>query len=306
MPVWDADVEVDGALVRALLAEQFPELDSGSARPLAEGWDNSVWVVEERLAFRFPRRAVAAPLVEREVTVLPRLAPLLPAPAPVPVHVGRPGDRYPWTFFGSPLLSGLEPADADLTNGERVALGSELGRFLKALHASETQVHVDPQGALPVDPNRRTDMPFRVELAREQMEALAEAGLWHPPERVALLLSDAERLSAPVGPFALAHGDLHLRHVLVDGGRLVGVIDWGDVCLADPAIDLVLYWSLLRPGGRSAFVEEYGPIADERLLRARVLSLFLCAILALYARDVGHASLEREALAGLDLTLVDS
>jgi aminoglycoside phosphotransferase (APT) family kinase protein len=48
VPDWDADVAIDASLVRALLEEQFPELDASSARLLAEGWDNAVWVVEER------------------------------------------------------------------------------------------------------------------------------------------------------------------------------------------------------------------------------------------------------------------
>jgi hypothetical protein len=69
---WDADVELDARLVRALLAEQYPDLDASSARLLAEGWDNAVWVVEERLAFRFPRREIAVPLVARELGVCPR------------------------------------------------------------------------------------------------------------------------------------------------------------------------------------------------------------------------------------------
>jgi aminoglycoside phosphotransferase (APT) family kinase protein len=309
MPQWDADVDVGAELVRALLAEQFPALDASSARLLAEGWDNSVWSVEERLAFRFPRRAVAAPLVERELVVLPLLAPLLPVEVPAPMFVGAPGDRFPWTFVGSPLLPGLEPADATLTEADRVGLGAALGGFLRALHAPETLAAVDPDHALPVDPNRRADMSLRVERTREQLGALAAADLWHAPAPVERLLDLANGLRDPAGPLALCHGDLHLRHVLVDGGSLsgviAGVIDWGDVCVADPAIDLVLYWSFLSPQGRTAFVVGYGEIGEERLLRARVLALFLCAILALYARDVGNASLEREALAGLDRTLSD-
>ena len=46
-------------------------------------------------------------------------------------------------------------------------------------------------------------------------------------------------------------------------------------------------------------------VDEESALRARVLALFLCLTLALYARDVGNASLERECLAGLERTLVD-
>src|SRR3954469_17870597 len=36
------------------------------------------------LVFRFPRRALALPAFRRELTVLPRLAPLMPLPVPVP------------------------------------------------------------------------------------------------------------------------------------------------------------------------------------------------------------------------------
>jgi aminoglycoside phosphotransferase (APT) family kinase protein len=90
VPVWTAEVVIDEGLVRRLLA-QFPELEIRSLRRLAEGWDNSVWVVDERFAFRFPRRAIAIPGIEREIAVLPTLAPLLPLPVPCPVFVGDPG-----------------------------------------------------------------------------------------------------------------------------------------------------------------------------------------------------------------------
>jgi aminoglycoside phosphotransferase (APT) family kinase protein len=101
----------------------------------------------------------------------------------------------------------------------------------------------------------------------------------------------------------LVHGDLHVRHVLVDGaGAIGGVIDWGDVCAGDPSVDMSLYWSLLPPEGRPVFIAEYGPLSEEQLVRARVLSLFLCGILALYADSEGMTALRRAALDGLDRT----
>ena len=93
MPVWSAEVEVDERLVRRLLA-QF-ELGDARLRKLAEGWDNSVWVVDERYAFRFPQREVAIPGLEREIAVLPKLAPQLPLPVPVPAFVGEPTESTP-------------------------------------------------------------------------------------------------------------------------------------------------------------------------------------------------------------------
>ena len=102
------------------------------------------------------------------------------------------------------------------------------------------------------------------------------------------------------------HGDLHLRHVLVEKGRLSGVIDWGDVCRSDPAVDLVLVWCALPPAACSAFFDAYGPVGEDGLLRARVLSLFLCAVLALHARAEGLEHIERESLDGLERTLAGS
>ena len=162
MPEWDAEVLVDEALVQALLTDQFPELDTRSSRLLGQGWDNSVWVVEERWAFRFPRREIAIPGVEREIAVLPSLAPLLSVPIPEPRFVGAPSESFPWPFFGAPLLSGVEPCDVGLIDDDRVELGGELGRFLRALHAPETLASADPDLVLPDDPNRRADTPFRV------------------------------------------------------------------------------------------------------------------------------------------------
>ena len=83
------------------------------------------------------------------------------------------------------------------------------------------------------------------------------------------------------------------------------MIDWIDVCRADPAIDLPLYWGYLTPAGRRAFHEEYGPVGADGLLRARVLALSLWGVLAEYARDVGIEPLGREALAGLDRAVAD-
>ena len=303
MPEWEPDVAIDRALVRALLREQFPQLSADSARLVGQGFDNSVWVVDEDWAFRFPHRAVAVQLVERELAVLPPLAPLLPYPIPVPALVGTESELFPRPFFGHRLLAGVEPVEARLTDAERARVGRDLGRFLRALHAPATRAAVDLERALPFDPNRRADMAVRVPKARDRLDAIAELA---PASRKAAerILDEAEGLT-PSSTAVLLHGDLHVRHFLIDRAVISGVIDWGDVCVGDPAIDLQLVWSFLPPHGRDGFLEEYGPIDDETRLRARVLAIFLSALLTLYARHESRAALERETLAGLERTLVD-
>jgi aminoglycoside phosphotransferase (APT) family kinase protein len=298
---WRPEVVVDSGWARRLIGGQFPELEPGALRLLGEGWDATVWLVDERWVFRFPRRAVVIPGFERELAVLPRLARRLPLPVPAPVFHGRPADGFPWPFSGAALVPGREVAIAELSDAERVREALPLARFLRALHALVPADVGSDDTLLPVDPNGRADMLERTGRTSARLREAARLGVWRAPAAVAGMLARARALPAPQEPATVAHGDLHIRHLLAGSdGRLSGVIDWVDVCRGDPGIDLPVYWWFVPPEGRAAFAAEYGPIAPEALLRARVLAVFLCATLAVYAREQGDAALERGAVAALD------
>jgi aminoglycoside phosphotransferase (APT) family kinase protein len=291
MAEWAPEVTVDEQLARRLIAGQFPDVALDSLRLIGEGWDNTVWLVDEQWVFRFPRRALAIPGVEREIASVASLAPRLPLPVPAPVFVGEPADGFPWPFFGARFLPGDEPLG--LSEEQRAGLARPLGEFLRALHASDVP-------DLPGDPFGRADMALRVPWTRGRFTALEVEGLWRPPWSAYEILDAAADLPTPE-PTVVCHGDLHLRHLLVDdAGAAACVIDWGDLCRGDPSIDMCLVWCLLP--SRDDFLAAYGPVTDEQLLRARVLALFLCAVLALYANHEGMPALEREALAGLERT----
>jgi aminoglycoside phosphotransferase (APT) family kinase protein len=296
---WSPEVVVDERLAATLIGGQFPELAGKELALLGEGWDNSVWLVDGRWVFRFPRRTLALAGVEREIAVLPRLAKKLPLPIPAPVFVGRPAEGYPWPFFGCAHIPGREVAVAGLDDAARGRLARPLAEFLRALHG--TRIDAD----LPADPFGRVDMQRRVPKARERLAEGERLGLWTVPGAVGELLDAAVELP-PVAPTAVVHGDLHGRHVLVDDrGELAGVIDWGDLGRADPSSDLSLLWSLLPAAARADFVDAYGPVSDDQLLRARVLALFLSATLALYAHHERMPALERDSLGALERTYRD-
>ena len=299
MPEWRAELEIDAALVRRLLAEQFPELELTSLQLVGEGWDNAVWLVDRRWLFRFPRREAAVRSAELQTALLPRLAPLLPLPIPEPLFAGRPDQGYPWPFLGMAFLPGREPADVAPDDPMRARAARPLGAFLRALHAPEV-LDVEGIESLPVDPLRRADMAFRVERARTRLAEVRELGVWEPPPEAEQLLAEAEKLP-PSPRISVVHGDLHPRHLLVDdSGVPTGIVDWDDCCRADPAIDLVLYWAYLPPSARPEFVAVYGEPDEASLLRGRVLALFICSAVAAYGHMEKLAGVEREAVAALD------
>jgi aminoglycoside phosphotransferase (APT) family kinase protein len=298
MAEWDPEVHVDEDLARALIGGQAPDLRDAPIRLLAAGWDNVVYLVDDRWAFRFPRREVAVAGVEREISTLPRIAPNLPLPIPEPRYVGRPSGDYPWPWFGAPFLPGIELAAAGIPDDQRGPLAATLGAFLAALHAPAMAVRIG--AGLPIDPMRRADMGFRVPGTRARIDGLASKRLWQPTHEVSRLLADAERLPPP-SRTVLLHGDLHVRHVLVDErGGAAGVIDWGDLCVGDPSIDLSLGYGSFAGGARRAFLAAYGPVDGLTELRARVVAVFLAAALLEYAEDVSLAGLRAEAVRALD------
>lgn len=295
MAEWDAEVIVDPEWARSLIATQFSELAAASIELIGVGWDNTVFAVDGRWAFRFPRRAVAVPGVEREIAVLPHIASLLPVAVPEPRYVGRPDRGYPWPFFGAPLLDGSE-ATLAFDDEARSRLAPLLGGALRRLHAAR------PPAILPHDPMGRVDMARRVPFAEQRLAELDHAGLPAPYDELRAVL-DAGRGVPPSPRRAIVHGDLHVRHVLVDPAAEVplrGIIDWGDVCAGDPAMDLAIGWMLFREPERARFLDAYGPMEPDQVARARVVAVFLAATLARYGAAEGSPMLRDESLAALE------
>jgi aminoglycoside phosphotransferase (APT) family kinase protein len=239
----------------------------------------------------------------RELGLLPSLAGRLPMAVPVPELVGRPAGGYPWPFWGARLVPGQELADAGLPDDDRVGLGAQVGGFLAALHRPD--VARDLGGHLPHDPMRRGTPSTRGPMARDLLDKLAGRGSWAAGSATDRAVDQVIAAAGPLGPPAgepmLAHGDLHLRHLLVGpDGLATGVIDWGDACLADPALDLSVAFGAFSGAARAALLAAYGrPLGEERELRARVLALALCAALADYGDLEGYPALRAEALAGV-------
>jgi aminoglycoside phosphotransferase (APT) family kinase protein len=291
MPEWSPEHLVGEALARRLIASQC--FEPTTLRLLGEGWDNTVWLADERWAFRFPRREIAIPGFRRELAVLGELGPQLPLRVPVPAYLGAPALGFPWPFYGAEVIAGVEVGDAGLTDDARCALARPLGEFLRALHGARVTAE------LAADPMGRANMATRAPRTAEALRKLAP--VWEAPPWVFDALAAASTIPVPAAS-AVVHGDLHARHILVLDQDPSGVIDWGDVCRGDPAIDLALYWFLLPPAGRPGFLAAYGDVGSEQLVRARVLAWFMCAILALYASAEGKENVLREALTGLRLT----
>ena len=101
-------------------------------------------------------------------------------------------------------------------------------------------------------------------------------------------------------PAGWTHSDLHPKNLVGDGGRLAGVIDWGDLGVADPALDLASAWMLFPPAVHDDLWGAYGGISEATRARARGWAVFFGTVLLDTAVDgadtfgrIGRQTLER-------------
>jgi aminoglycoside phosphotransferase (APT) family kinase protein len=291
---WSPDCVVDVPLARALVESQFRDLAPARVEPFGVGWDNTAYLVNGQWVFRFPRRSIAVPLIEREMSLLPAVAPTVPLPIPVPKYMGSPSASYPWPFAGYRRLDGRTACTAGLSERDRAALAEHLARFVRALHSFPLREALDR--AAPGDELGRVDLGSRIPKARARLGELMALGLLDPSAAAPLESLLARMQARSVAPDAvLVHGDLYARHVLVDTqGRAAGIIDWGDIHLGHRAVDLALAHIFLPPAAREAFRLAYGAIDDATWELARFRALYHSANVTHYAYRVGDPDLLRE------------
>lgn len=259
-----AEIQIDEALLRDLLVSQHPDLASQPITTVGEGWDNAIYKLGDGLALRLPRRAQAARLIEHEQRWLPILAERLPLPIPVPVRTGTPEGRFPWHWSVVPWLDG----DTVDRTAMRPLEGAVFGAFLRSLH-------VPPPSDAPANPHRDVPLTKKAPDVRARLERIGE----RVPEGVTRIWKDGLASAFDVEPTWI-HGDLHARNVLVADGAISGIIDWGDICVGDPATDLASFWTVLPTReARLRAMKAYGPLSGATLCRARAWAAFFGIIL---------------------------
>ena len=196
---------------RALIADALGRIPSTIVE-INAGYDYAVAIVDDEWVFRFPRRAGVEDVLRLEISLLPALAPVLSVDVPSFQYISREP-----LFVGYRLIRG-EPLRDEDPDGVRA--------FLAALHSFDAS-------GLPLE---RPNWAEAFQKQCTEFEKLVFPILdQHTRARAKKLFAEAETLVG-FSP-TLLHGDLGPEHLLVRDGHLVGVIDWGDARIGDPALD---------------------------------------------------------------------
>ena len=287
---------IDVALVRRLVASQFPQWTSlPIERFESAGTDNALYRLGVDMVVRLPSVSWAIGHATKEQRWLPVLAPQLPLPVPVPLAAGTPEEGYPWNWTVCRWLDGAAASTDRLDS--LVDAAASLAGFVRALQQVDitdgprSGSHNSYRGVALA--KRDSFTRDGIEALRDEIDADAATTLWN----ATLALPEWDR--APVW----VHGDIHAGNLLATDGRLSAVIDFGLMGVGDPAVDLIVAWTLLTGASRAAFRDAVA--ADEATwFRGRGWAFSVALVALAYYRHTNPAIAAMSRVA-IDQTLAD-
>jgi aminoglycoside phosphotransferase (APT) family kinase protein len=164
---------------------------------------------------------------------------------------------------------------ADVALDAPTAEAQRLGRFVQALHTpAPDDAPINAFRGQPIA-DLRPRVTANLERLADSIDAVAVAG------RFDRLADVDDWQDAPVW----LHGDLHSANLLVRGGALCAVIDFGDLTSGDPAVDLAVGWMLFDDATLEVFRSSAGTVDDATWSRAQAWALHFALLYVLHSAD---------------------
>lgn len=240
-------IEITVELVRRLIHEQFPQWRDSNIRPVEKsGHDNRTYRLGDEMTVRLPSRERYASAVEKELTWLPVFQPLLSLLISAPIAKGGPTEEYPLPWSVNRWIDGDTVTQANVSDMKIFA--QDLAGFLKELEV------IDASRGIPAGVQNfhrggnlavyNQDTRSVIETLEGRYDTKLSTELWE-------LALSTPYSSDPVW----LHGDIAVGNLLVQDGRLSGVIDFGTMGVGDPSSDLVMAWNFFDDSSRNVFLD---------------------------------------------------
>jgi len=238
-------MEINTLLAQNLINSQFPNWKHLPIKPVEQsGWDNCTFHLGDEMTIRLPSKEEYAPQILKEYNLLSFLSKYLSLKITTPLALGKPNKDYPWHWSINNWIDGETVSTEKVINLNKFA--KDLGQFLV-----EFQNIPAEKGPIagPHNFHRGGDLSVYNDemcLALPKIKNLTEqetaTSLW----KEAL---SSHWKSKPVW----VHGDFATGNILLKDGELNAVIDFGCMCVGDPACDLAIAWNFFTGDAREVF-----------------------------------------------------
>ncbi len=242
--------------------KEFPELKWERYNYLNNGWDHEVIILDDKLAFRFPNSPEYLRVLEDEIALLHFLGAKVKIKIPQYKYVAS--DH---SFAGYQLIKGAELTESvfgTLSEQGRSNIAEQLAGFFTILHTLDVNEMVEQYHVA-------HERPLEERLKSLSEEFLKPNLSVEEYRKVEGVIAETEQIDYTKVPHVLTHSDISPKHIIWNSeDKSVGVIDFSDRCIGDPAGDFTELY-LYSP----EFVEQVydlyrGPKDPEFLNRAKI------------------------------------
>ena len=162
-------------------------------------------------------------------------------PSPVPVAIGEPNEHYPLPWSIQTWLDGEVATPSSAASS--TAFAEDLATLIATLRAADTH------GRSFSGEGRGGDLTAHDEWISH---CLQKSERLLPVDQLRRAWASLRSLPRH-GDDVMSHKDLIPGNILINSGRLAGILDTGGFGPADPALDLVAAWHMLDTSRRNAF-----------------------------------------------------
>ncbi|NUU74959.1 aminoglycoside phosphotransferase family protein [Paenibacillus xylanilyticus] len=262
-------IEITTELVRQLIHSQFPKWKELPIAPVEKsGHDNRTYRLGNDMTIRLPSHERYASAVKKEMTWLPVFKPLLSLPIPAPVAEGKPTEEYPLPWSINRWIEGETVTYDNIVNLNTFA--EDLANFLKELEAIDASKGI-PAGIQNF--HRGGNLAVYDSETRSVIDGLS--GQYD--QQLLLEIWNLALATRYESKPLWVHGDIAVGNLLVQDGRLSGVVDFGTMGVGDPSSDLVMAWNFFDDKSRDIFLGRMNADPD-MINRARGWALWKALI----------------------------
>ena len=266
------EIEINDDIVRRLIVEQFPQFASFPIHKVhSTGTVNAVYRLGEEYCVRLPRLDWAGKSLNNEWTVLSAISSSITLAVPQVIEKGEPNAEYPldWGIYrwiqgdvyGSVPVDELEATEV-------------LVRFIIELRKVKTLGNAPKAGRKPL-----------LDLDEITINAITECKNDIDRQRTLRIWYELITVKPWDGIPVWIHADLLKPNLLVNDGKLSGVIDFGSAGIGDPAFDVIPAWTVLSSDEARVLFRRLLNVDCDTWNRAKAYALHQALLIIPYYRD---------------------
>ncbi len=221
--------------VGEIINSVFPGIRATNCKQLDGGWDSYVFDVDGSYIFKFPRNDSVEKSLKKEISLLSELKKFLSVSLPSHEYVHN-GQNSP-PFVGYRKLAGTTIEEYKLDENSEIVLSKMMSRFYSEM--SVFPLEIAAERGVPLLDGKKWKARYEDIFDRFRLLTFPVLG---KNELKVVQNKFNEYFRDPMNfefEPKLVHGDLCVEHVLFNFGvsEILGIIDWGDAMIGDPAVD---------------------------------------------------------------------